>query len=470
MMKKDEQFSDSGFLHGESLVLSRQFKDITPLHESKGGFSRLFRAQRMGKWQVLKCLKPEFAQQDEYRALLQKEFEIGFHLDHPNIARTESLEEVEGLGVCIVEEYVDGKSLRELMESRNWTSSRTVHIMRQVADALEYLHQHQIVHRDLKPENILVTTQGDYVKLIDFGLSDAANYAILKQPAGTRSYAAPEVFSFPSEYNGIAADIYSYGKILEELNALLPRKSSRLEKIANICTQSSPSDRYATLNDIEWDKRNNYYKLGIAAAILLSLIVLAFLWFDERQRDSKQESIQSMAVDTLSQKEKHDTVNSVGRIKGPEKVPEVILLPHEGVFGSDSKEPEDSIKTEINPSLIPTDFRKTLSEIVHKHMSSALDSFEVAASKATKYNPQTLLEKYNNIAYDLIIVETAKQIVKYSNTEGIGDNTLKDYAVIAIAEEMLKYRQSYAVRQRISQIESSMSHLKKVGKRRSPIK
>lgn len=470
MMKKDERLSDSGFLHGESLVLSRQFKDITPLHESKGGFSRLFRAQRMGKWQVLKCLKPEFAQQDEYRALLQKEFEIGFHLDHPNIARTESLEEVEGLGVCIVEEYVDGKSLREMMESRNWTSSRTVHIMRQVADALEYLHQHQIVHRDLKPENILVTTQGDYVKLIDFGLSDAANYAILKQPAGTRSYAAPEVFSFPSEYNGIAADIYSYGKILEELNALLPRKSSHLEKIANICTQSSPSDRYATLNDIEWDKRSNYYKLGIAVAILLLLIVLAFLWFDERQRDSKQETIQSMAVDTLSQKEKHDTVNSVGRIKDSEKVPEVILLPHEGVFGSDSKEPEDSIKTEINPSLIPTDFRKTLSEIVHKHMSSALDSFEVAASKATKYNPQTLLEKYNNIAYDLITVETAKQIVKYSNTKGIGNNTLKDYAAIAIAEEMLKYRQSYAVRQRIIQIESSMSHLKKVGKRRSPIR
>lgn len=264
--------------------------------------SRLFRAQRMGKWQVLKCLKPEFAQQDEYRALLQKEFEIGFHLDHPNIARTESLEEVEGLGVCIVEEYVDGKSLRELMESRNWTSSRTVHIMRQVADALEYLHLHQIVHRDLKPENILVTTQGEYVKLIDFGLSDAANYAILKQPAGTRSYAAPEVFSFPSEYNGIAADIYSYGKILEELNALLPRKSSRLEKIANICTQSSPSDRYATLNDIEWDKRSNYYKLGIAAVILFLLIVLAFLWFDERQRESKQETIQSMAVDTLLRK------------------------------------------------------------------------------------------------------------------------------------------------------------------------
>ena len=71
----DEQQSDSGFLHGESLVLSRQFKDISPLHESKGGFSRLFRAQRMGKWQVLKCLKPEFAQQAEYRALLQKEFE-----------------------------------------------------------------------------------------------------------------------------------------------------------------------------------------------------------------------------------------------------------------------------------------------------------------------------------------------------------------------------------------------------------
>jgi serine/threonine protein kinase len=459
----DEQQSDSGFLHGESLVLSRQFKDITPLHESKGGFSRLFRAQRMGKWQVLKCLKPEFAQQAEYRALLQKEFEIGFRLNHPNIVRTESLEEVEGLGVCIVEEYVDGKTLRDLMESKKWTHNRIVGIMRQVADALEYLHQHQVVHRDLKPENILITAQGDYVKLIDFGLSDADNYAILKQPAGTRRYAAPEVFSSSSASNGIAADIYSFGKILEELNALLPYKSSRIEKIVKICTQPNPSDRYTTLNDINWDKRSNYYKWEAAAVILFLLLVMAYLWRDGRRSDSPQMSNQSVAVDTLSPKDSSKTIN-IEKIKyTTNRVPL-----KESVQTSDSKEHEESAKPEIKPFLIPESFKDAISEIVHKHLMAALDSFEVSANKATKYNPRTLLKHSEDLAYALIADETAKQIERHSNANGIDAKILKDSAITVIGEEIQKYHQSRAFHQRISQIESSMSHLKKVGKRRSP--
>lgn len=460
----DEQQSDSGFLHGESLVLSRQFKDISPLHESKGGFSRLFRAQRMGKWQVLKCLKPEFAHQAEYRALLQKEFEIGFRLNHPNIVRTESLEEVEGLGVCIVEEYVDGKTLRDLMESKNWIRNRFVGIMRQVADALEYLHQHQIVHRDLKPENILITTQGDYVKLIDFGLSDADNYAILKQPAGTRRYAAPEVFSSSSASNGIAADIYSFGKILEELNTLLPYKSSRIEKIVKICTHPNPSDRYTTLNDINWDKRSNYYKWETAAVILFLLLVMAYLWRDGRRSDSPQMSNQSVAIDTLSPKDSSKTIN-VEKIKYT-----TCRIPlKESDQASDSKEHEESAKPETKSLLIPESFKDAISEIVHKHLMTALDSFEVSANKATKYNPRTLLKHAENLAYALIADETAKQIERHSNANGIDANILKDSAITVIGEEIQKYHQSRAFHQRIRQIESSMSHLKKVGKRRSPI-
>jgi len=86
--------SDSGFLSGESLYLSSRFRDIELLSVSQQGYSRVFRAQRMGKWHVLKCLKQEYMQQAEYRALLQKEFEIGYNLNHPNIAATIGLEEV----------------------------------------------------------------------------------------------------------------------------------------------------------------------------------------------------------------------------------------------------------------------------------------------------------------------------------------------------------------------------------------
>ena len=55
-----------------------------------------------------------------------------------------------------------------------------------------YIHAKQIVHRDLKPSNIMITHNGNHVKLIDFGLSDNDDFALLKQPAGTPGYISPE--------------------------------------------------------------------------------------------------------------------------------------------------------------------------------------------------------------------------------------------------------------------------------------
>ena len=75
-------------------------------------------------------------------------------------------------------------------------------------DALSYLHSRQTQHRDLKPSNIILTDNGQYLKLIDFGLSDTDSHAILKAPAGTEGYMAPEGSS----------DIYSLGCILREMH------------------------------------------------------------------------------------------------------------------------------------------------------------------------------------------------------------------------------------------------------------
>lgn len=58
----------------------------------------------------------------------------------------------------------------------------------QILDAIAYFHLQGVVHRDLKPSNILITDNGADVKIIDFGLSDADRYAILKQPAGTLGF------------------------------------------------------------------------------------------------------------------------------------------------------------------------------------------------------------------------------------------------------------------------------------------
>lgn len=106
-----------------------------------------------------------------------KEFVIGFRLNHPNIVRYIDFVNVAGLCNCILMEYVVGTSLDEyLATSPDVATKRSVVL--QVADALKAIHAEQIIHRDLKPDNIMVTTNGNRVKIVDFGLSDSDNYAI----------------------------------------------------------------------------------------------------------------------------------------------------------------------------------------------------------------------------------------------------------------------------------------------------
>ena len=93
---------------GAGLVMTNRFTDIEPLYRSVRGYAALYRAQRMGKWHVLKCLKADYIDNPLYIGLLHKEFEIGYRLSHPNIAQTIGFERVDGLGPCIVMEYVGG--------------------------------------------------------------------------------------------------------------------------------------------------------------------------------------------------------------------------------------------------------------------------------------------------------------------------------------------------------------------------
>ena len=139
--------------------------------------------------------------------MLQKEFDIMSQLQHPMIVSVYSLEEVSGLGLCIVMEWIDGMTLGEWLKKKDNTLSQRRYMADMLSDALAYIHSRQTEHRDLKPSNIMVTHNGLHMKLIDFGLSDTDHYAILKAPAGTEGYMAPDG---PS-------DIYSLGCILREL-------------------------------------------------------------------------------------------------------------------------------------------------------------------------------------------------------------------------------------------------------------
>ena len=89
---------------------SDEFTDITLIHSSENGYSEVYKAQRMGKWYVLKRLISGMESNLRFQQLLANEFEIGFRLNHPFVVQTTSYEQVEGLGLCIVQEYVDGES------------------------------------------------------------------------------------------------------------------------------------------------------------------------------------------------------------------------------------------------------------------------------------------------------------------------------------------------------------------------
>ena len=299
----NNDISSSGFViqenNSEMISSFHSIKEI----ETKG-YSCLYTATKFGKKVILKGLKPEFKKERFYQDLLKKEFEISYFLDHPNIIKIIDFQNILNIGDCIVMEYVEGVTLREFVESQrdNKTTSRDVthytdenkhdvigasskvvrsrgrrdkrvyeKIFNELLDAMEYFHSKQIIHRDLKPDNILITNNGNNVKIIDFGLSDADDYVILKQAAGTRKYAAPEQL-IPNNTIDCRADIYSLGIILKNN---FPKS---YHKIAEKCAQQDKEKRFSSVGDIRnFIKRKKITKITAAVSlILLLLFALSF--------------------------------------------------------------------------------------------------------------------------------------------------------------------------------------------------
>lgn len=243
--KNDDVMTDESSWPEDSVTVGGDgsWRDVELLRESERGTSAVYRAMRYGKWHVLKALKADYRTNPIALAQQRKEFEIGYSISHPTIAAVTGLEQVPGLGQCIVQEWVDGTTLREAMRRDDFGPSQAHDIMGQLLDALEYLHNRQVVHRDLKPSNIMVTASGNRVKLIDFGVSDTASHAILKGPAGTRRYAAPELIA--GEQVDSRADLYSLGVIAGEMSDALPHRDRRLDRLAKACLKESPDERPA---------------------------------------------------------------------------------------------------------------------------------------------------------------------------------------------------------------------------------
>jgi serine/threonine protein kinase len=169
-------------------------------------------------------------------------------------------------------EWIDGCSLETLIANGRISKSLAVKMIDELCDALSYMHRKQIIHRDLKPENIMVTHNGQNVKIIDFGLSDADSYNAFKTPAGTKIYASPELLA--GEHIDSRSDIYSLGVIIGEIYG-------GFRHVAAECMRRDRSRRPVTADAVkkavhdEWKR-----KFNMTAVYISAIAAIAFgLWW-----------------------------------------------------------------------------------------------------------------------------------------------------------------------------------------------
>ena len=288
------EISSSGEITSSFENISDVFTAYTEI--PSGGFNRLYKAKRYGKWFVLKGLKPEHQHKEVYINLLTKEFELGVKMDHPHIVHTMSLERDPIAGPCIVMEYVDGITLREFLRQRPTRQTRTK-IVKEILSAMSYWHSLQVIHRDLKPDNILVTRNGHNVKIIDFGLADSDWHGILKQPAGSDKYSAPEqkAGNVPLDSR---ADIYAFGIILRQI---FPHGYGR---IVRKCTRKDRERRFRNADEIlSWMDRHKRTIPTLVVLAALAVIGAAawMFWTKTQEHPAEEQPIETNETQTVSE-------------------------------------------------------------------------------------------------------------------------------------------------------------------------
>src|SRR6188472_1270738 len=190
-----------------------------------GGMSRVFVGEEvaLGRKVAVKVLLPELAagvSADRF----QREIKLAAQLQHPNIVPVIATGIAAGLPYYTMP-FVDGLSLRQRLERNSGVPIvEALAILKDVARALAYAHDHGVVHRDIKPENVLLADEAAVVT--DFGIAKAINAACTDAPGGTLTqtgtsigtpaYMAPEQIAADPSIDH-RADIYSFGCVAYEV-------------------------------------------------------------------------------------------------------------------------------------------------------------------------------------------------------------------------------------------------------------
>lgn len=284
----NDNLSTSGKVTINDLELADVFTGHILLAESV--VNVLYKARRKGQWFVLKALRQEFRNDLLRCELLKREFKLGMRMDHPNIVRFISFENDYIVGKCIVMEYVDGVMLSEFLSAKP-SMAECKRVAYQLLDSVRYFHGLQIIHRDLKPSNVLVTRNGSNVKIIDFGLADSDDSAILKQPIGSPKYMSPEQLAGDT-LDG-RTDLYAVGIILREI---MPARAIFWRGVARRCTRTDRKMRPSTADEVLISIRRRKIALTAGLLILLMIVLIPLGMRLHRTNANAEELLQARFV------------------------------------------------------------------------------------------------------------------------------------------------------------------------------
>ncbi len=217
----------------------------------QGGMATVYLARDLkhDRQVALKVLRPELASAMG-RDRFPREIQIVAQLTHPHILPLHDSGETGGF-LYYVMPFVDGESLRQkLTRDRQLPVAEAVRVMREVADALAYAHEHGVVHRDIKPDNVMLS--GRHAVVTDFGVAKAVSAAgadkltTVGLALGTPSYMSPEQAMGETDLDH-RSDIYALGAMGYEMLAGSPPFGDRPAQAVLSAQVLEPPPDIATL-------------------------------------------------------------------------------------------------------------------------------------------------------------------------------------------------------------------------------
>ncbi|XP_067139107.1 calcium/calmodulin-dependent protein kinase type 1 [Centruroides vittatus] len=187
-----------------------EFKDLL----GTGAFSQVVLAESRdepGRMCAIKCIDKKALKGKEDS--LENEIKVLRRLKHPNIVQLMETYEDKNKVYLVMELVTGGELFDRIVEKGSYTEKDASNLIRQILEAVDFMHSQGVVHRDLKPENLLYFNPEEDSKIMisDFGLSKMEDSGIMATACGTPGYVAPEVLA--QKPYGKAVDVWSIGVI-----------------------------------------------------------------------------------------------------------------------------------------------------------------------------------------------------------------------------------------------------------------